>query len=154
MDYQLKGKLAFVTAGAQGIGRAIANLLTQEGASVIAADQDEAALRENGFSLRNYLTVLAYANVIDGVLAFDSLSYLISSPNTGEAFGERQFSGAFSFSSSIPPLCSGYSAKLAHLEKYRVGFYKPDFTTETAQRRSPLQVEAHLSLEPLSVPPS
>ena len=28
----------------------------------------EAALRENGFSLRNYLTVLAYANVIDGVL--------------------------------------------------------------------------------------
>ena len=28
----------------------------------------EAALRENGFSLRNYLTLLAYANVIDGVL--------------------------------------------------------------------------------------
>jgi len=28
----------------------------------------EAALRENGFSLRNYLTVLGYANVIDSVL--------------------------------------------------------------------------------------
>jgi len=28
----------------------------------------EAALRENGFSLRNYLTVLGYANVIEVVL--------------------------------------------------------------------------------------
>jgi NAD(P)-dependent dehydrogenase (short-subunit alcohol dehydrogenase family) len=52
MDYQLKGKLAFVTAGAQGIGGAIANLLAQEGASVIVADQDEAALRENGRAWR------------------------------------------------------------------------------------------------------
>jgi NAD(P)-dependent dehydrogenase (short-subunit alcohol dehydrogenase family) len=46
MDYQIKGKLAFVTAGAHGIGAAIAELLTQEGAIVIVADQDEAALRE------------------------------------------------------------------------------------------------------------
>ena len=46
MDYQIKGKLAFVTAGAYGIGEAIANLLTREGAIVIVADQDEAALRE------------------------------------------------------------------------------------------------------------
>ena len=46
MDYELKGKLAFVNAGAYGIGEAVANLLTQEGASVIVADQDEAALQE------------------------------------------------------------------------------------------------------------
>lgn len=46
MDYQLQGKLAFVTAGAHGIGEAVANLLTKEGAAVIVADQDEAALRE------------------------------------------------------------------------------------------------------------
>src|SRR6185503_3938674 len=46
MDYHLKRKLAFVTAGAHGIGEAIADLLTQEGASVIVADQDEAALQE------------------------------------------------------------------------------------------------------------
>ena len=48
MDYQLKGKTAFVSAGAHGIGEAIANLLAQEGASVIVADQDEHALREKG----------------------------------------------------------------------------------------------------------
>jgi NAD(P)-dependent dehydrogenase (short-subunit alcohol dehydrogenase family) len=48
MDYQIKGKLAFISAGAHGIGRATADLLTQEGATVIVADQDEAALRENG----------------------------------------------------------------------------------------------------------
>ena len=46
MDYQIKGKLAFVTAGAHGIGEAIANLLTQEGAIVIVADNDDAALKE------------------------------------------------------------------------------------------------------------
>ncbi len=46
MDYQIRGKLAFVTAGAHGIGAAIAELLTQEGAIVVVADQDEAALRE------------------------------------------------------------------------------------------------------------
>src|SRR5947207_7808546 len=52
MDYQLKGKLGFVTAGANGIGAAIANLLTQEGASVIVADRDEATLRECGRAWR------------------------------------------------------------------------------------------------------
>jgi NAD(P)-dependent dehydrogenase (short-subunit alcohol dehydrogenase family) len=44
MDYQLKNKLCFVTAGANGIGAAIADTLTAEGASVIVADQDAAAL--------------------------------------------------------------------------------------------------------------
>jgi NAD(P)-dependent dehydrogenase (short-subunit alcohol dehydrogenase family) len=46
MDYQIKGKYAFVNAGAHGIGEAIADLLTQEGASVIVADQDKIALEE------------------------------------------------------------------------------------------------------------
>jgi NAD(P)-dependent dehydrogenase (short-subunit alcohol dehydrogenase family) len=46
MDYGLKGKCAFVNAGAYGIGEAVANLLTQEGARVIVADHDEAALRD------------------------------------------------------------------------------------------------------------
>lgn len=46
MDYQLKGKYAFVNAGAYGIGEATADLLTQEGASVIVADREESVLRE------------------------------------------------------------------------------------------------------------
>jgi NAD(P)-dependent dehydrogenase (short-subunit alcohol dehydrogenase family) len=48
VDYQLKGKLAYVSAGAHGIGKAIADLLTEEGAEVIVADADAAALRESG----------------------------------------------------------------------------------------------------------
>jgi NAD(P)-dependent dehydrogenase (short-subunit alcohol dehydrogenase family) len=48
MDYQLKGKTAFVSSGAHGIGRATADLLTQEDAAVIVADIDERALQENG----------------------------------------------------------------------------------------------------------
>lgn len=46
MDYQLQGKFAFINAGAHGIGEAIADLLTAEGASVIVADQDASALHE------------------------------------------------------------------------------------------------------------
>lgn len=44
MDYQLNGQLACVFAGAHGIGAAIANLLAEEGASVIVADQDAEGL--------------------------------------------------------------------------------------------------------------
>src|SRR5208282_2105468 len=46
MDYQIQGKNAFVSAGAHGIGEAIADLLTQEGARVIVADRDGEVLAE------------------------------------------------------------------------------------------------------------
>ena len=46
MDTQIEGQTAFVTAGAHGIGEAIANLLTEEGAQVLVADRDGAALHE------------------------------------------------------------------------------------------------------------
>jgi 2-keto-3-deoxy-L-fuconate dehydrogenase len=44
MSDRLKGKRAFVTAGAMGIGRACAIAFAREGASVIATDIDEQAL--------------------------------------------------------------------------------------------------------------
>jgi NAD(P)-dependent dehydrogenase (short-subunit alcohol dehydrogenase family) len=46
LDYQLKGKLAYVSAGAHGIGEAIADLLTQEGAQVIVSDVDHEVLQQ------------------------------------------------------------------------------------------------------------
>ena len=46
MDLQIKGQSAFVTAGAHGIGEAIADLLTAEGARVVVADRDGEALGE------------------------------------------------------------------------------------------------------------
>lgn len=48
MDLHLNDQCACVFAGAHGIGRAIADRLTSEGARVIVADQDETALREHG----------------------------------------------------------------------------------------------------------
>src|SRR4051812_4827826 len=70
MDYLLTGKLCFVTAGAQGIGRAIANLLTAEGASVVVADRDEAGLRENGGAWRSTCVAdLATAQGMDSAIA-------------------------------------------------------------------------------------
>jgi NAD(P)-dependent dehydrogenase (short-subunit alcohol dehydrogenase family) len=48
MDYLLGGKSAYVSAGAHGIGEAIADLLTREGVRVVVADRDEERLRECG----------------------------------------------------------------------------------------------------------
>jgi len=44
MNLQLENQLAYVSAGAHGIGEAIADLLTSEGAQVIVADMDDSAL--------------------------------------------------------------------------------------------------------------
>jgi NAD(P)-dependent dehydrogenase (short-subunit alcohol dehydrogenase family) len=46
MTGRLEGKTAFVTAAAQGIGRATAEAFAREGARVIAADKNKALLRE------------------------------------------------------------------------------------------------------------
>ena len=56
MDYQLNGQSACVFAGAHGIGAAIADLLTDEGASVIVADWDAAALAEHSKRWRGSIT--------------------------------------------------------------------------------------------------
>jgi NAD(P)-dependent dehydrogenase (short-subunit alcohol dehydrogenase family) len=73
MDYQIRGKCAFVCAGAHGIGEAIADLLTQEGASVIVADRDEAALsgkasRWAGVIAANLATADGVDEAVSGVL--------------------------------------------------------------------------------------
>ena len=65
MDYQLRGKSAFVSAGAHGIGRAIADLLTQEGALVVVADHDEATLRDESKKWKG--TVAANLSTSEGV---------------------------------------------------------------------------------------
>ena len=71
MDYQLHGKLCFVTAGANGIGAAIANLLTAEGARVIVADRDEKALHECGPGwYATFAADLSSAKGIDDAVAF------------------------------------------------------------------------------------
>jgi len=48
VDYLLRGTTAYVSAGAHGIGEAIADLLVQEGATVVVSDLDADALRDKG----------------------------------------------------------------------------------------------------------
>ena len=70
MDYKIDGKLAFVCAGAYGIGEAVADLLTGEGASVIVADQDEAALNEKSHRWAGVVAAnLATAQGVDDAVA-------------------------------------------------------------------------------------
>ncbi len=78
MNYHLHNKTAFIVAGAHGIGAAVADLLTQEGARVIVADQDAAALGEK--PARWHGTVAADLATSDGVAR--AVSYVT------QAFGE------------------------------------------------------------------
>jgi NAD(P)-dependent dehydrogenase (short-subunit alcohol dehydrogenase family) len=71
MDYQLADKFAFVTAGAHGIGEAIANLLTREGARVVVADQDDAALSAKAAHWHGTVTAdLAVSQGVDAAVSF------------------------------------------------------------------------------------
>ena len=71
MDYQLTGKFALVTAGAHGIGEAIADLLKLEGADVIVADLDESTLREKAHKWHGTVASdLATAPGVDAAVAF------------------------------------------------------------------------------------
>jgi NAD(P)-dependent dehydrogenase (short-subunit alcohol dehydrogenase family) len=71
MDYQLRGKSAFVSAGAHGIGEAIADLLTQEGAHVVVADHDEAALGDKSKKWKGIVAAnLSTSEGVDRAVAY------------------------------------------------------------------------------------
>ncbi|GAK47837.1 putative oxidoreductase [Secundilactobacillus oryzae JCM 18671] len=46
MSKDLEGKVAIITGAASGMGKAMAELFTAEGAKVVAADLNEARLEE------------------------------------------------------------------------------------------------------------
>jgi len=54
MDLQLTGKTAVVAASSQGLGRAIAEVLLQEGANVVISGRDESKLKQVASELEVY----------------------------------------------------------------------------------------------------
>jgi NAD(P)-dependent dehydrogenase (short-subunit alcohol dehydrogenase family) len=71
MDYGLRGKCAFISAGAHGIGEATSDLLTQEGARVVVADLDGAALEEKAHRWEGVITAdLSSATGVDKAVAY------------------------------------------------------------------------------------
>ncbi len=73
MDYHLKNKTAYVSAGAHGIGEAIADLLTAEGATVIVGDSDGDVLRGKSSKWRG--VVVADLSTPEGVS--DAVAYVV-----------------------------------------------------------------------------
>jgi NAD(P)-dependent dehydrogenase (short-subunit alcohol dehydrogenase family) len=65
LDYLLRGKTAYVSAGAHGIGEAIADLLAAEGAVVVVSDQDADTLRGKAHKWQG--TIAANLATPDGV---------------------------------------------------------------------------------------
>lgn len=64
---QLEGKVAIVTGGASGIGRAISVVLTQRGANVVAVDLDEASGHDLAAEVGDRLRFVAGDVSADGV---------------------------------------------------------------------------------------
>ena len=99
MDLQLKGKVAIVTGGSQGIGKATALRLAQEGASVVIAargrellDQVAGEIRAAGGSVAAVQADVSKAEdcarlVAEAVKAFGRLDILVNNAGTS-ATGE------------------------------------------------------------------
>jgi NAD(P)-dependent dehydrogenase (short-subunit alcohol dehydrogenase family) len=108
MDFQIKGQRAYVSAGAHGIGEAIADLLTQEGARVIVADRDDAALRERASRWAGVVAAdLATAEGVDRAVSVVLKTFegppdiLVNSLGVGDAasfedLSDEQWSRSFS----------------------------------------------------------
>src|SRR5262245_44581268 len=64
----LRGKVAFVTGGAMGIGQALAARFAEAGAHVVVADRDEKAAQETAAALRDAggSVEAAHLDVTDG----------------------------------------------------------------------------------------
>jgi NAD(P)-dependent dehydrogenase (short-subunit alcohol dehydrogenase family) len=92
VEYQLKGKTAYVSAGAHGIGEAIADLLTDEGARVIVGDQDAEVLRDKAHKWRGTVAAnLATAAGVEHAVAYvldtfgDAPDILINNLGVGDS---------------------------------------------------------------------
>ncbi len=71
MDFQLENRLAYVSAGAHGIGEAIADLLTREGAQVIVADINGDVLSEKAHKWRGIVAAdLSTAAGVDKAVSY------------------------------------------------------------------------------------
>jgi 2-hydroxycyclohexanecarboxyl-CoA dehydrogenase len=69
---RLEDKIAIVTGGGQGIGRAIAGKLAAEGATVVVTDLDEASAKETADALPGAVTIRADVTDRRGVQAMVS----------------------------------------------------------------------------------
>lgn len=74
-EFDLSGRLAVVTGGAAGIGRAISEVLAEAGATVVVADRDEAAARSAAKALNGHALPL---DVTDAAMAEAAAAGLVA----------------------------------------------------------------------------
>lgn len=66
MSGRFEGKVAFVTGGSRGIGKAIVELFANEGAKVAIIDVNEEALKQTAEELKQFEIYVKRANVVNG----------------------------------------------------------------------------------------
>jgi NAD(P)-dependent dehydrogenase (short-subunit alcohol dehydrogenase family) len=73
MRLNFEGRLAAVTGGASGIGRAAAQRLAEDGARIVLLDRDEGALRESATELRAFPYLLDITDQTASARALDDI---------------------------------------------------------------------------------
>lgn len=103
MDLGLKGRVAVVTGGTRGLGRAIVETLSDEGARIVfcARDPDEVAKAEeeltgSGREVKGYAADVAdpgsYGAFLDAAArAFDGVDVFVANVSAGGGLGDESF---------------------------------------------------------------
>lgn len=127
MDLGLKGKKAIVTGGSRGIGRAIADELAREGASVVicartADGVDEAvkSLSAHGVSVTGRAVDVGDADALKGFIGeaaeeLGGLDILVNNPSGGNGVDEASWRGNFEV--DLMGAVRGVDAAVPHLIK-------------------------------------
>jgi NAD(P)-dependent dehydrogenase (short-subunit alcohol dehydrogenase family) len=122
MGDRLKGKRAFVTAGAAGIGRASAIAFAREGATVFATDIDErglAALKSEGVSEVAKLDVRDTSAVTEMAKRAGKIDILLNAAgfvHHGTVLECSDEDWDFSFDLNDPGVSAGHAAKRPRLD--------------------------------------
>ena len=132
MDLGLKGKKAIVTGGTRGIGRAIADLLANEGCDVavcarnrVAVDETVTALARNGVKAHGGAVDVAdtaahRAWVAEAASALGGLDIFIANVSAmGMAMDEATWRRSFDI--DVMGTVAGVEAAIPHLEKSHAG---------------------------------
>ena len=123
MDLKLNGKTALVLGASRGLGRAITQMLAQEGANVIGVARNTSTIDEwsKNYSISSYKCDLTDAQAVDKLIQFLSsknISILINNcggPQAGPAMGQKKEIWENAFKAMALPMFSITNALLPNM---------------------------------------
>ena len=129
MDLKLNGKTALVLGASRGLGRAITQMLAQEGANVIGVARKTSTIDEwsKNYPISSYKCDLTDADAIDKLIQFLSskdITILVNNcggPQAGPAMGQKKETWENAFKAMALPMFSITNALLPNMTSKKWG---------------------------------